>query len=76
LSAFRDFVRQRIGENGIKEMMRKWSELGMLSFQCASFLAVTVAFGQAQKPASKAYVLEAARMFDGKSDTLVKSGSW
>ena len=74
MSALQDFVRQRIGKNGVKQMMRKWSELGMLSFLCASFLAVAVVSGQAQKPTSKAYVLKAARMFDGKSDTLGKPG--
>lgn len=31
-------------------------------------------FGQAPKPASKSYVLKAARLFDGKSDALVKPG--
>jgi imidazolonepropionase-like amidohydrolase len=38
------------------------------------FLAAPFAFGQAQKPASKTYVLKAARMFDGKSDALLKPG--
>jgi len=32
------------------------------------------AHGQAQKPASKTYVLRATRMFDGKSNTLVTPG--
>jgi len=32
------------------------------------------AHGQAQKPASKTYVLRAARMFDGKSNTLATPG--
>jgi len=31
-------------------------------------------YGQAQKPADKTYVLKAARLFDGKSDTLVTPG--
>src|SRR5271155_3389581 len=55
-------------------MMRKWHGLGMLGLLAASFLAAPMAFGQAQKPASKSYVLKAARMFDGKSDALVKPG--
>jgi imidazolonepropionase-like amidohydrolase len=43
------------------------------------FLAVTcfaaaVAAAQQAKPASKTYVLKAARLFDGKSDALVKPG--
>jgi imidazolonepropionase-like amidohydrolase len=41
---------------------------------CASFLVLTPAFGQAQKPSNKSYVLKAARMFDGKNDALVKPG--
>ena len=32
------------------------------------------AFGQEKKPASKSYVLKAARLFDGKSNALVKPG--
>src|SRR5271155_2031166 len=55
-------------------MMRKWHGLGMLGLLAASFLAAPMAFGQAQKPANKSYVLKAARMFDGKSDALVKPG--
>jgi imidazolonepropionase-like amidohydrolase len=55
-------------------MMRKRYGLGILLFFCASFLAVPMAFGQAQKPSSKSYVLKAARMFDGKSDALLKPG--
>src|SRR2546430_9971124 len=31
-------------------------------------------FGQEKKPAGKSYVLKAARLFDGKSNTLVKPG--
>lgn len=55
-------------------MMRRMSVVGVLGFLCASFLAVSPALGQGQKPASKTYVLKAARMFDGKSDALVKPG--
>src|SRR5580693_4029114 len=55
-------------------MMRKSCSLRMLGLLCASFLAVVSTFGQAQKPASKTYVLKAARLFDGKSDILVKPG--
>jgi imidazolonepropionase-like amidohydrolase len=32
------------------------------------------AFGQEKKPAGKSYVLKAARLFDGKNNTLVKPG--
>jgi len=31
-------------------------------------------YGQAQKPSEKSYVLKAARLFDGRSDTLVTPG--
>jgi len=55
-------------------MMRKSCSVKILGLLCASLLAVLSAFGQAQKPASKSYVLKAARMFDGKSDALVKPG--
>jgi imidazolonepropionase-like amidohydrolase len=55
-------------------MMRKSCSVKTLGLLCASFLAALSAFGQAQKPASKSYVLKAARMFDGKSDALVKPG--
>ncbi|MGB9463501.1 MAG: amidohydrolase family protein [Candidatus Acidiferrum sp.] len=55
-------------------MMRRMSVVGVLGFLCASFLAVSPALGQGQKPASKTYVLKAARMFDGKSDALIKPG--
>ncbi|MGB2589339.1 MAG: amidohydrolase family protein [Candidatus Acidiferrum sp.] len=41
---------------------------------CASFLAVLPAFSQTQKANGKTYVLKAARMFDGKSDSLTKPG--
>ena len=36
--------------------------------------ALSPAYGQAQKPASKTIVLKAARLFDGKSNALVKPG--
>jgi imidazolonepropionase-like amidohydrolase len=39
-----------------------------------SLATLPSAFGQTQKPASKTYVLKAARMFDGKSNALVKPG--
>ncbi len=48
-------------------MMRKASGLVFLSL----LLTLSV---QGQKPASKTVVLKAARMFDGKSDTVVKPG--
>src|SRR5580658_8104410 len=44
----------------------------MLTLLCANLLAFSPAFGQAPKAPSKSYVLKAARMFDGKSDTLGK----
>lgn len=47
---------------------------GALAFLCLSVAALAPTFGQAQKPAGKTYVLKAARMFDGKSDALVKPG--
>src|SRR5258708_27150471 len=50
-------------------MMRKCCGLGLLSL-----LVATTAFGQAQKAASKTYVLKAARLFDGKSNALVTPG--
>src|SRR5208282_5568035 len=55
-------------------MMRKSCGFKMLGLLCASFLAALSTFGHAQKPVSKSYVLKAARMFDGKSDALVKPG--
>ncbi len=54
--------------------MRRGYSRVVLRFWCAMFLAAPFAFGQAQKPASKTYVLKAARMFDGKSDALLKPG--
>src|SRR5713101_8271654 len=50
-------------------MMRKCCGLGLLSL-----LVAATAFGQAQKAASKTYVLKAARFFDGKSNALVTPG--
>jgi imidazolonepropionase-like amidohydrolase len=50
-------------------MMRKWCWLGLLSL-----LVAATAFGQAQKAASKTYVLKAARLFDGKSNVLMTPG--
>src|SRR5580692_2831810 len=55
-------------------MMRRSYGLGILALFCASFLAVPRAIGQAPQPVNKSYVLKAARMFDGKSDGLVKPG--
>jgi len=49
--------------------MRKWYGLGLLSL-----LVAATAFGQAQKAASRAYVLKAARLFDGKSNALLTPG--
>ena len=50
--------------------MRKMS----LVYGLVSLLAAGIACGQQTKPASKSYVLKAARMFDGKSDTLLTPG--
>jgi imidazolonepropionase-like amidohydrolase len=55
-------------------MMRKWCGRRVLGFVSVIFLALLPAFGQAQKPPSKSYVLKAVRMFDGKSDALTKPG--
>ena len=55
-------------------MTRKWCGLGILGFLCACFLVVSPARAQTQKPASKSYVLKATRMFDGKSDAIIKPG--
>jgi imidazolonepropionase-like amidohydrolase len=55
-------------------MTRKLCRRSMLGFLSTAFLILSPAFGQAQKPASKSYVLKAARLFDGKSDALVKPG--
>ena len=55
-------------------MLRRRRVPGMLFFLLASFLILIPAFGQARKPAGKTYVLKAARMFDGKSDALIKPG--
>jgi len=52
-------------------MMRRSRSRAVLGFWCAMILA-TFASGQTQKPASKTYVLKAARMFDGKSNALLK----
>src|SRR5947208_13174982 len=44
---------------------------------CALAVMLSVgagAFGQEKKPAGKSYVLKATRLFDGKSNTLVKPG--
>ena len=43
------------------------------SFLCSLLLWAT-AMGQGQKPADKSYVLKAARLFDGKSNSVVTPG--
>ncbi len=45
----------------------------LCSFLC-SLILWAPGFGQEQKPASKAYVLKAARLFDGKSNAVVAPG--
>jgi len=58
----------------VKQMLQKWELPRMPCLLCASLFAVATAFGQAQKTVSKTYVLKASRMFDGKSDALMKPG--
>jgi len=50
-------------------MMRKWMAMMLLGLA-----ALAPGYGQGQKPAGKTIVLKAARLFDGKSDALVKPG--
>jgi imidazolonepropionase-like amidohydrolase len=50
-------------------MMHKLCRLALFSL-----LAAGASFGQAQKAATKTYVLKAARLFDGKSNALVTPG--
>src|ERR1700719_2437300 len=45
----------------------------LCSFLC-SLILWAPGFGQGQKPASKTYVLKAARLFDGKSNAVVAPG--
>ena len=45
----------------------------LCSFLC-SLILWAPGFGQGQKPASKTYVLKAARLFDGKSNAVVTPG--
>lgn len=55
-------------------MMRELFRRSPFRVLAVSVLAATAVFAQGQKPAAKSYVLKAARMFDGKSDALVKPG--
>lgn len=55
-------------------MVFRRCSLGAPLFLCLNVAALVPAFGQTQKPVSKTCVLKAARMFDGKSDVLVKPG--
>lgn len=55
-------------------MTRKFFGWRPLRALALSVVAATTVFAQGQKPATKSYVLKAARMFDGKSDGLVKPG--
>src|SRR5690349_10901009 len=59
---------------GESEMMRELFPRSPFCVLAVSVLAATAVFAQGQKPAAKSYVLKAARMFDGKSDALVKPG--
>ena len=74
MSAFLDTTLQELKKTWVKQMMHKWSPLRTLTVCCVAFLMVSPAFGQAQKAPSKSYVLKAARMFDGKSDALMRPG--
>jgi imidazolonepropionase-like amidohydrolase len=51
-------------------MLRKW----LSSFLFSLLLWAPGIMGQGQKPADKIYVLKAARLFDGKSNSLVTPG--
>jgi len=55
-------------------MMRKFFARYSLGALALGVVAATAVLAQGQKPASRSYVLKAARMFDGKSDALVKPG--
>lgn len=55
-------------------MMRSRCVRGLLVLLSASVAVATATLAQEKKPATKTYVLKAARMFDGKSDALVKPG--
>ena len=55
-------------------MMRRFFRRGLLCALALSVAGATAVFAQGQKRAAKSYVLKAARMFDGKSDALVKPG--
>src|SRR5262249_2049155 len=54
--------------NGVKRM-RKAGALGLMCL-----LVAMTAVGQSQKTESKSYVLKAARMFDGKSNSVTSPG--
>src|ERR1700687_3942235 len=54
---------------GMERKMRK-----LFVFLAVMCFAALSAKAQQTKPASKTYALKAARLFDGKSDTLVKPG--
>ena len=55
-------------------MMCKFFRRSPLRAFAVGVVAATGVFAQGPKPATKSYVLKAARMFDGKSDALVKPG--
>jgi imidazolonepropionase-like amidohydrolase len=50
-------------------MVRRFVFVLLITFLCGARH-----YGQPQKPADKTYVLKAARLFDGKADTLVTPG--
>jgi len=55
-------------------MVRRLLGQAVVCLLSAVLFFIVPAFGQGQKPGGKSYVLKAARMFDGKSDTLTKPG--
>lgn len=74
LSAFVCIALMKVEMTKVKQMLQKWAVPQMLCLLYASWFAVSPALGQTQKPVSKTYVLKATRMFDGKSDALIKPG--
>ena len=62
-----------LGVGSLAEGQRMVRKVRGLVLACLAILAP--AYGQAQKAASKTIVLKAARMFDGKSNALVKPGA-
>jgi len=68
--AGRDIVGVRESPTGLERLMKTKSICVLALMLCVG----RGAFGQEKKPAGKSYVLKAARLFDGKSNALVKPG--